>query len=341
MEFLEPEKVKQAMNHLGGQGRPFVFAVDFEMTSAFIVAEPEKSREVFFRMPGQSRTGLDLGQADQSSQVWIKANPESLEVYAKKFEVVQRGLARGDAYLVNLTIKTPIECSHSLEGIYGLSDSPYLLYLPERFVSFSPETFVKITADGIISTYPMKGTIDAKVPEAEQVIMDDYKETAEHATVVDLLRNDLSLSATRVRVKRYRYIDRLKTSQREILQVSSEIVGQLGEKFSQNLGDIVFKTLPAGSVSGAPKESTLDIIRRAEEGPRGYYAGVFGYFDGRAFDSAVLIRFIEQENGQKYFRSGGGITALSGLEDEYKEALEKIYLPFRSKKAAPNQAGLV
>ncbi|MDR2300837.1 MAG: aminodeoxychorismate synthase component I, partial [Deltaproteobacteria bacterium] len=299
MEFLNPEKVRRAMNELGRARRSFVFAVDFEMTKAFIVAEPENGQEVIFRMPGQSRVGLnnaafETGDPVNVGPVWIKPNPESLEVYAKKFEVVQRGLARGDSYLVNLTIKTPIECSHSLKEICLLSDSPYVLYVPERFVSFSPETFVKITADGTVSTYPMKGTIDAKVPNAEKVIMDDHKETAEHATVVDLLRNDLSLSASRVRVKRYRYIDRLKTSDREILQVSSEIVGELGENFHESLGDIVFKTLPAGSVSGAPKESTVDIIRRAEDGPRGFYAGVFGYFDGSAFDSAVLIRFIEE-----------------------------------------------
>ena len=174
----------------------------------------------------------------------------------------------------------------------------------------------------------MKGTIDARVLDAERVILEDYKERAEHYTIVDLIRNDLNRVAERVRVPRFRYIDRLGTSNGEILQVSSEVAGDLtGDCFSR-LGDIVFGLLPAGSISGAPKPSTLNIIARAEKEPRGYYTGVFGYFDGEGFDSAVMIRFIEQRDGKFYFRSGGGITINSDREAEYKEVLEKVYLPF-------------
>jgi para-aminobenzoate synthetase component 1 len=315
------------MNDLGRARQPFLFAIDFELTEGFIIENPENSQEAFFSVWGQGKsheTPRDISLRDCQ----ILPSPESLESYRAKFGVVQAGLARGDSYLVNLTIKTPVECDLSLEEIFLLSDSPYRLYVPGRFVSFSPERFVKIMADGTISTCPMKGTINAELPDAERVILDDFKESAEHATVVDLLRNDLSLSATKVRVSRYRYIDRLKTSQREILQVSSDIRGQLGSDFHGRLGDVILNMLPAGSVSGAPKGSTLEIISRAEREPRGYYAGVFGYYDGLELDSGVLIRFIEEENGQKYFRSGGGITAYSSLTDEYEEALEKIYLPF-------------
>lgn len=86
--------------------------------------------------------------------------------------------------------------------------------------------------------------------------------------------------------------------------------------------------LPAGSISGAPKQSTIDLIKEAEIIPRGYYTGIFGYFDGENFDSAVMIRFIEEHNGEKFFRSGGGITVLSDARYEYEEVIEKIYLPF-------------
>ncbi|MDR0621257.1 MAG: aminodeoxychorismate synthase component I [Deltaproteobacteria bacterium] len=363
MKFTDADSVRRAMNDLGREGRPFLFAVDFELVSGFVVPEPVNGQGVWFCLPGQTSgmasgaaPGLVPGTAPRPSlgttggkaqgevrearptgasspAARIKAMGEGLGVYAERFKIVQRGLARGDSYLVNLTLKTPIECPLSLTEIFGLSDAPYGLCVPGRFVSFSPERFVKIDPFGQISTNPMKGTIDASVPDAERVIMDDRKEAAEHATVVDLLRNDLSLSAKRVRVKRYRYADRLKTSDRELLQISSEIVGELGADFKNSLGETIFRMLPAGSVSGAPKESTLDIIRRAEGIPRGFYAGVFGLFDGTALDSAVLIRFIEEDGGQKYFRSGGGITALSGLEDEYREALEKIYLPFGRKSA--------
>ena len=85
--------------------------------------------------------------------------------------------------------------------------------------------------------------------------------------------------------------------------------------------------LPAGSISGAPKRSTVNTIRKAEKINRGYYTGVFGYYDGETLDSAVMIRYIENENGNYYFRSGGGITVNSNPEEEYQEVLDKIYLP--------------
>ena len=94
------------------------------------------------------------------------------------------------------------------------------------------------------------------------------------------------------------------------------------------IGDIIVLMLPAGSVSGAPKSATIDLIKKAEGESRGFYTGVFGYYDGTELDSAVLIRFIESQNGQSYYRSGGGITAYSRCEEEYNEVLKKIYLPF-------------
>jgi len=175
----------------------------------------------------------------------------------------------------------------------------------------------------------MKGTLDAALPNAEERLLNDPKETAEHCTVVDLLRNDLSMVAADVRVERFRYIDRIVSRQRELLQVSSEVRGRLAPDWQKRLGDILFRMLPAGSVSGAPKRSTLELLHRTEGEPRGFYTGVFGYFDGSVFDSAVLIRFIEESDGQLFFRSGGGITLDSDPEREYAETLEKIYLPFR------------
>ena len=199
--------------------------------------------------------------------------------------------------------------------------------MPNKFVCFSPECFVKIY-DGKISTYPMKGTIEADIKDAEQIILNDDKEKAEHNTIVDLLRNDLSRVANNVVVKKFRYIEKIKSNRGNLLQLSSEIEGDLGCEYLDEIGTIIFKLLPAGSVSGAPKNATLDIIRNAEQQTRGYYTGVAGYFDGTSFNSFVLIRFIEQNNGRLYFRSGGGITAMSSSEKEYREMLQKVYLPF-------------
>jgi len=194
------------------------------------------------------------------------------------------------------------------------------------FTVLSPETFVKIR-DGVISSFPMKGTIDATLPNAESVILADPKEKAEHATIVDLIRNDLSLVAEQVEVKRYRYIDNLVTNKGNLLQVSSEITGRLPENYLERLGDILFSLLPAGSISGAPKPKTLEIIEQAEGYERGFYTGIWGWFDGENLDSAVMIRFIEQQGDQLVFKSGGGITSQSELKKEYEELIQKVYVP--------------
>ncbi|MDR1395403.1 MAG: aminodeoxychorismate synthase component I [Deltaproteobacteria bacterium] len=325
MEYQEPAVIFEEMNRLGSRGEPFLFAVDFELQQGFLVPDPQEQREVFYEFLGEGNK--DRSAVPAASEVTLRSSPMSLKEYAGMFEVVRRGLARGDSYLVNLTAATEICCSLPLAEIFRRSTAPWQLYVPGRFVCFSPERFVRIK-DGQISTCPMKGTIKAEIPNAAEIILNDPKETAEHATIVDLLRNDLSLSARKVHVSRYRYIDRIRTRQREILQVSSEIAGTLPGDWRSRLGGIIGRMLPAGSCSGAPKESTVDIIRRAELGPRGFYTGVSGLFDGQNFDSAVLIRFIEEKDGQMFFRSGGGITAQSSLESEYLELLDKIYLPF-------------
>ena len=173
----------------------------------------------------------------------------------------------------------------------------------------------------------MKGTIDATIPGAERLLLLNLKEQCEHNTIVDLIRNDISTIATQVQVERFRYIEKIKTFQGEILQTSSEITGRLPGGYLSRLGDTIFKLLPAGSISGAPKPATIALIRKAERQPRGFYTGIFGYFDGVNLDSAVMIRYIEKEGENYYFRSGGGITAQSKPEEEYREILQKIYLP--------------
>lgn len=173
----------------------------------------------------------------------------------------------------------------------------------------------------------MKGTIAAEHPNARETVLNDPKERAEHHTVVDLLRNDLGTVASRIRVDRFRYVEAIQTHKGKLLQVSSEISGSVDETFFSNLGDRFFALLPAGSVSGAPKTATLRLIREAEGESRGFYTGVFGYFDGKTLDSGVLIRFMEQQGDEVFFRSGGGVTVFSAAEKEYAEVLQKIYLP--------------
>ena len=179
-----------------------------------------------------------------------------------------------------------------------------------------------------IATFPMKGTADAATPEARRWLEEDEKENRESATIVDLMRNDLSMVASRVRVKRYRYISPVETRGGTILQCSSEICGALPENWPSRLGEIMMALLPAGSVTGAPKEATCRAIAEAEDMERGFYTGIFGFFNGRGLDSAVAIRFMEEDGANLVYKSGGGITVMSRMEEEYREAIAKVYVPF-------------
>ena len=173
----------------------------------------------------------------------------------------------------------------------------------------------------------MKGTIDASIPHAAEIILQDQKELAEHVTIVDLIRNDLSTVAGEVSVDRFRYIEKITSPDRELLQVSSSIRGTVASYYSSRPGDLLVALLPAGSVSGAPKKKTMQIIAESEGEPRGYYSGIFGIYDDGNIDSGVMIRFIEEQNGRYYYRSGGGITARSEVQKEYQEVIDKIYVP--------------
>ncbi len=208
-----------------------------------------------------------------------------------------------------------------------MSSARYKLLYNNEFVVFSPEIFVQIK-NGIISSYPMKGTIDASLKDAADIIINDTKEIAEHYTIVDLIRNDLNIVSKNVKVQQFRYIETISTNEKKLLQVSSEIIGKLPRNYNENIGNIIFKLLPAGSISGAPKKKTVEIINQVENYQRGYYTGVFGFFDGKNLDSGVMIRFIEKCKDGLIFKSGGGITYNSNPISEYQELIDKVYVPF-------------
>ncbi|VTR25681.1 para-aminobenzoate synthase component I [Actinobacillus pleuropneumoniae] len=256
----------------------------------------------------------------------FQINPISFETYQQGFELVQKEIQVGNSYLLNLTYPTEIQTNYSLEELFFASSAKYKLWLKGQFVCFSPETFVRIQQNKIYS-YPMKGTINANEANAAEKLMQSDKEFTEHNTIVDLIRNDLALVSQNIQVTKYRYLEKVDTYCGAIYQTSSEICGELNENWQASVGSLLAKLLPAGSISGAPKEKTVEIIQQAEIEQRGYYTGIFGYFDGENLESAVAIRFIEQNNERLLFRSGGGITAKSVLNDEYNELLEKVYVP--------------
>lgn len=312
------------MDELSQQKVPFFFMVDFLVDKVEIVKETELSEKGLL-IDFQIFSNTEKQHVLDKKPEW-KSYPESLESFKKGFDHVQNNIRLGNSYLVNYTRKTRIETNLSLEEIFHHSIAKYKVLCKDFFVFFSPETFVKIIDDKIL-TYPMKGTIDASLENAEEILKNDKKEKAEHYTVVDLLRNDLSMVANDVKVDKFQYIDFLKTHQKDLFAMSSEISGKIKPEFKGKIGSIIQKLLPAGSILGAPKPKTLEIILEAEGYERGFYTGICGWFDGKNLDSCVMIRFIEKEGDHLYFKSGGGITHMSRLEDEYQEMKNKIYVP--------------
>jgi para-aminobenzoate synthetase component I len=318
-------KAIKLMNELGRDGIPFLFIIDFEMKSplVFPIAEIDKE-ELLFDINGFSNCSI---LPDAVCAVVFKKSPIPMAAYSLLFEKILKQIAIGNTYLLNLTCPTRINTNISLHEIFVRSSARYKLWVRDSFVVFSPESFITIT-DGEIASFPMKGTIDATIENAEHVILNDPKEIAEHYTIVDLIRNDLNMVAKDVIVEKFRYVEKLKTSSGELLQVSSKITGRLGSNYHEHIGDIVFTLLPAGSVTGAPKKKTIEIILKTENYTRGYYTGIFGYFDGSKLDSGVMIRFIEKTADGMVYKSGGGITSFSRMDSEYREMTDKVYVPF-------------
>jgi para-aminobenzoate synthetase component 1 len=276
--------------------------------------------------PGISNPDTGINPDVTTRPIHFEKHPVDPAKYKNAFDRVIEQIRYGNSFLLNLTFPTKIETNLSLSEIFFRSSSPFRLLLEDHLVIFSPERFIRTEGSRII-TNPMKGTIDAAVPGAYHKLITDPKEDAEHNTIVDLLRNDLSTIATKVQVRKFKHVEKIKTHRNELLQMSSEITGFLPERFKNSLGRIIFSMLPAGSVSGAPKRKTLQIIDQVEGYRRGYYTGIFGYFNGNQLDAAVAIRYIEKQHEDLIFKSGGGITFQSNWRKEYQEMIDKVYVP--------------
>ena len=322
---MSKELIKEKLNKFGLEKEPFLFVISYDFSKFYI--------EKISQIPSNIKFQLDEKENLEKSfkKTKLEKFPITFKEYEKKFDILQEEIKKGNSYLLNLTAKTKIQTSISLDEIYENTKSKFKLrFQNERddFVCFSPERFVQII-DNKICTYPMKGTIDASILNAKEKILADKKEMAEHTMVVDLLRNDLGIIGSNVRVENFRYVETINAGDKKLLQVSSKISANLEDNWSDKIGDILSSILPAGSITGTPKKKTVEILKNIENYDREFYTGVFGVFDGKNLDSSVMIRFIQKElNDEMYYKSGGGITCDSKAKLEYEELIDKIYLPF-------------
>ncbi|MBK8806198.1 MAG: aminodeoxychorismate synthase component I [Bacteroidales bacterium] len=310
------------MNELGKRRVPFLFIIDYTLQNNLIFPLDKIPSNIHFEIHSKSEMKTNSSIIELIEPIQY---PDFKE-YNNSFDYIKNQIKLGNTYVANLTFSTKIKLHKTMNEIYTLSNAKYKLMIDDSILVFSPECFVKIE-NGTISTFPMKGTKLVTNGNSETELINNFKEIAEHSTVVDLLRNDLNKVSKSVEVERFKYIDKIKTNSKELLQLSSKITGKLNENYEDSIGTLIYSMLPAGSICGAPKQKTLEIIEKAETHERGFYTGIFGVFDGENLDSAVLIRFIEKKGEEYFYKSGGGITWFSDCLTEYEELKTKIYVP--------------
>lgn len=357
MNFLDRPTAIKTINQLASTKCPFLAIASFDTQKNIVLPLSQiDPSQIAFDFNGkisnieaftewvnrQEKQKLNEGGSATTKreplEVLWQPEPIPFDRYQSAFSELMLALKEGRISLANLTFPTPVKCNLTLPEIFQRTRAKYRLWLSGEFCSFSPETFVTI-CDGVIATYPMKGTINASIPNALEKLMQNPKEIDEHKTVTQEAINDISLVANNARISRFRYIDRISRGDGEILQSSSMIEGDLPEDYRESLGDLFYRLLPAGSITGSPRDEATQILEKIESYPRHFYSGVAAIFDGENLDSTVLIRYLEEEthpNDHKTslaplyhytFKSGGGITAMSNIENEYDELIEKIYLP--------------
>lgn len=322
MSWLNKEEGFAAINLLGQNNTPFLFIISYDKNKIFAQALDDLDDDIFYKLEDWRNYSAEKRRKDFT----FSKSPIDFSTYKKALNEVLEEIRSGNTYLLNLTFQTPIESSLTLKEIFTCARAKFKLYFKNEFICFSPERFIEIE-ESTIATYPMKGTIDANLHHAKETILNDKKEMAEHVMIVDLMRNDLGIIGRDIKVEKFRYVEKIQAGEKELLQVSSKITAQLPEGWKDNLGTLLSQILPAGSISGTPKKSTVNIIEKVEDLDRGFYTGVFGIFDGESLRSSVMIRFIEKKNDALFYKSGGGITIDSDAKSEYEELIDKIYLP--------------
>ncbi|MFD2444287.1 aminodeoxychorismate synthase, component I [Bacillus sp. CGMCC 1.16607] len=259
-------------------------------------------------------------------------------------EKVQKYISAGDVFQVNLSVRQSknlaVEAMDVYEQLRQLNPSPYMGYFhsPEfQLVSASPELLIKKKGKEV-STRPIAGTRSRGKDEAEDLqlaneLIENEKERAEHVMLVDLERNDLGRVCQfgTVQVDEFMVIEKYS----HVMHIVSNVKGELAaDKDEYDLIDAVF---PGGTITGAPKVRTMEIIEELEPVQRGIYTGSLGWigFDGDT-ELNIVIRTMLVKEGQAHVQAGAGIVIDSSPKNEYKESLKKALALWKAKEQAEN-----
>ncbi|KHF38311.1 anthranilate synthase component I family protein [Halalkalibacter okhensis] len=255
----------------------------------------------------------------------------SEDAFGAAVERIKEYIACGDVFQVNLSVRQSknmaTEPFHVYEVLRKLNPSPYMSYLqtPQfQFVSASPELLVK--KNGLeLSTRPIAGTRSRGKGEQEDqqladTLINNEKERAEHVMLVDLERNDLGRVSAYGTVE----VDELMVIEKysHVMHIVSNVKGTLSDQ--HDLYDVIRATFPGGTITGAPKVRTMEIIEELEPVRRGIYTGSIGWigFDDN-MELNIAIRTMVCKDGQAHVQAGAGVVIDSVAANEYKESLKK------------------
>jgi len=252
---------------------------------------------------------------------------------AAYMEMVQKGIKnclRGDVFQIVLSRRFQQSFIGDEINVYralrSINPSPYLFFFDYgdyKLIGSSPESQL-IIKNGKAIVHPIAGTFrrtgdDATDQQLAEDLMKDPKENAEHVMLVDLARNDLSTVCTDVKVSQYRKPHFYS----HVIHLVSEVTGKVRE--NSNPFELMAKTFPAGTLSGAPKFKAMELIDKYEPTARSYYGGAIGFvgFDGSC-NHAIMIRTFLSRNNTLVYQAGAGIVAASNPESELQEVNNKL-----------------
>jgi para-aminobenzoate synthetase component 1 len=284
----------------------------------------------------QRRAFFDAASRKDGLRIDIEAM-EGIEVdfpkdrFLEAVRRIQQYIAQGDVFQVNLSVRQSRKLQSSSEDIYEwlrmLNPSPYMAFLqfPEyELVSGSPELLVRLLA-GTLETRPIAGTRPRGGSREEDMrlageLIANEKERAEHIMLVDLLRNDLG------RVSRYGTVQVTDLMTIEyyshVMHIVSHVKGELAA--GKDAFDAIAAVFPGGTITGAPKIRTMEIIEELEPFRRGPYTGSIGWIDYNGdMELNIIIRTLVVKDGKGYVQAGAGIVIDSLPEKEYAESLNK------------------
>lgn len=299
-----------------------------------------------------AQEGLQLRKFEKTSAVEVVNDESELLVsfagtdFEAAVKKIQTYIAQGDVFQVNLSVRQSKKLTATAMDVYealrAFNPSPYMAYIeaPEfAVVSGSPELLVKRHGNEL-STRPIAGTRPRGKSEEEdmalaQELIDNEKERAEHVMLVDLERNDLGRVSAygTVEVDEFMVIERYS----HVMHIVSNVRGEIAD--GKTNADVVRAMFPGGTITGAPKIRTMEIIEELEPVRRGLYTGSIGWL-GYAGDMEfnIVIRTAFVKDGMAHIQAGAGIVIDSVPEREYQESLNKAKAMWQAKAMAEERA---